>query len=98
MVDMYIRSILGGNWNNSAICSSRSSNWNNSPLNLNSNNSGRSVTDTEIESSGFVAGPYSPLADTSTLLRSAKAQTAKHTATAPAGLVSCENVRHGGLL
>lgn len=94
---MYIRSILGSNWNNSVNCGSRSSNWNNSPLNLNSNNSGRSVTDTEIESNRFVAGPYGPLADILTLLRSAKAWTAKHTATAPAGLVLNWNVRQWGL-
>jgi len=86
---------LGGNWNNSANCRSRSSNWNNSPLNLNDNNSARGVTDTEGNT--LVAGPYGPLADLFTLSQSGKLRTAKHKATAPHGLVGGPNVRAGGL-
>lgn len=88
--------ILGGNWNNSAKCGSRSSNWNNSPLNLNDNNSARGVTDTEGNT--LVAEPYSPLADLFTLSRYGQLLTAKHKATAPCGLVGQPNVRLGDLL
>lgn len=94
---MYIRGILGGNWDNGVKCGSRSSNWNNSPLNLNSNNSSRGVTDTEVNNGSIVAGPYSPLADILTLLRRAFALTAKHTATAPLGLVGKPKALAGGL-
>ena len=74
------RSKLGGNWNNGVKCSSRSSNWNNSPLNLNSNNSARRVTDTERTYSQ-VAGPHGPLADHYTLSRGKIPLTAKHATT-----------------
>lgn len=87
--------ILGGNWNNSAKCGSRSSNWNNSPLNLNDNNSARGVTDTEDNT--LVAGPHGPLADSLTLSRCVNALTAKHQATAPHGLVGQPNARAGVL-
>jgi len=89
--------LLGGNWNNSAKCGSRSSNWNNSPLNLNSNNSARGVTDT-VESHSLVAGPNGPLADPFTLLRRGVFRPAKHKATAPRWLVGSPNASAGGLL
>ena len=82
---MMFRGILSGNWNNSAICRSRSSNWNNDPLNLNSNKSARGVTDTG--KSCFCRKPYGPLADRSTLLRSPYGWTAKYAAAALSGLV-----------
>lgn len=64
------RGIIGSNWNNSVNCSSRSSNWNNSPLNLNSNNSARGVTDTEV----YVLSRKlnSPLADSYTVSQNGK--------------------------
>lgn len=83
-------SILGSNWDNSVKCSSRSSNWNNSPLNLNSNNSARGVTDTE--KSCFSRKPNGPLAGFYTLSRSRKLRTAKYTAAALSGLVVLMNV------
>jgi hypothetical protein len=95
-VEMYFRSILSGNWTNSVNCSSRSSNWNNDPLNLNSNNSGHGVTDTE--GAVRIAELNSPLADISTLLRSVKARTAKYATAAPLGLVARANVLAGNLL
>jgi hypothetical protein len=70
---------FGGNWDNGAKCGSRSSNWNNSPLNLNSNNSSRGVTDTDAE-------PNS-LADPLSLSDRPKAGTAKHATTGCFGLV-----------
>ncbi len=79
------RGILGSNWNNSVNCSSRSSNWNNSPLNLNSNNSSRGVTDTEQCASCRKLN--SPLADSCTL-----SSEAKYTTTASYGLVNNMNV------
>lgn len=42
------RPLFGGNWSNGANCGSRSSNWSNSPLDLNSNNGVRGLTDTLI--------------------------------------------------
>ena len=96
MVKRYNRAKLGGNWNNSLICSSRSSKWNNSPLNLNSNKSTRGVTATA--DNNFipqVAGLNGLLADLFTLLRSCKKWTAKYTATAPLGLVGKPNVLAG---
>lgn len=92
---MYFRGILSGNWTNSVNCSSRSSNWNNDPLNLNSNNSSHGVTDTEGEVK--VAELDSPLADIFTLLRNAKAWTAKYATAAPFGLVAKANVLEGNL-
>lgn len=83
---MYIRGILGGNWDNSVNCGSRSSNWNNSPLNLNSNNSSRGVADTEGLCS-TVAESNCPLADICSLLLRLVGLVAKHTAAAPLGLV-----------
>lgn len=46
-VDTANRPLLGEQWNNGSQCGSRGSNWNNSPLNLNSNNSARGVTETK---------------------------------------------------
>lgn len=46
-MNIFKKVLLSGNWNNGVNCSSRRSNWNNSPLNLNSNYSGRRVCDTE---------------------------------------------------
>lgn len=89
------RGLLGGNWNNSAKCSSRSSNWNNSPLNLNSNNSARRVTDT-ADIFSLVAESDGPLADPFTLSRNRFLLTAKHKATAPLGLVGFSKARVGG--
>ena len=60
--------ILGGNWNNSSKCRSRRSNWNNSPLNLNSNKSAR----TDTETTGNSRMPNSPLAGSLTLSYMAK--------------------------
>lgn len=52
-----IRSItrpkFSSNWNNSVICSSRSSKWNNDTLNLNSNNASQGCTDTGGESNSL---------------------------------------------
>ena len=42
-----IRSHFGMNWDNSSQCRSRGANSNNSALNLNSNNAGRGVTETQ---------------------------------------------------
>lgn len=81
---MYTQGILSGDWNNEVKCGSRRSNWNNSPLNLNSNISARSVTDTEELC--ICREPYSPLADISTLLIQ-DIGLAKYTATAPRRLV-----------
>lgn len=84
---MYCSGILRGNWNNGVICGSQSSNWNNSPLNLNSNNSGRGATDTE----SFIVGNAElncPLADIFTLLIYVKSYTAKYTTTVSQGLVT----------
>ena len=89
---------LGGNWDNAAKCGSRSSNWNNSPLNLNSNNSARGVTDTDRPIFYRVAGLHGLLADCLTLMRYFNKLTSKYTATAPLGLVISMNVREGVLL
>lgn len=62
---MIHQGILSGNWNNSVICGSRGSNWSDSPLNLNSNNSARGVTDTVRLCNSRM--PNSPLADRFTL-------------------------------
>lgn len=101
MMDMVkgYRAKLGGNWNNSSKCSSRSSKWNNSPLNLNSNKSARSVTATaDNKNIPLVAGLNGLLADSFTLLRFFKKMTAKYTATAPLGLVGKPKVLVGDLL
>ena len=42
------RPILGGNWNNAAVCGSRSSNWNNRALNLNANYGARAASETRV--------------------------------------------------
>jgi hypothetical protein len=60
--------ILSSNWSNSVKCSSRSSKWNNSPLNLNSNKSAR----TDTETIGNCRMPNSPLAGLLTLSYMAK--------------------------
>lgn len=75
-------------------CSSRSSNWNNSPLNLNSNNGSRRVTDTADMNN--IAESYGLLADPFTSLRNCKKLIAKYTATDFRRLVGkpkvCENI------
>ena len=79
------RGFLGGSWNNGVICGSRSSIWSRSPLDLDSNVSGRGVADTEQCASCRKLN--SPLADSCTL-----SSEAKYTTTASCGLVNNMNV------